>query len=73
MPARKDGFMKRRIAILLVALLPATGCRSWNVRAFGTDINAVEPQGYQLSLEEQLGIALLIGVAAAGIAYSVSQ
>ena len=65
--------MKRRIAILLVALLPAAGCQTWNVRAFGTDINAVEPQGFELTLEEQLGIALLIGVAVAGGVYMASR
>jgi len=64
--------MKRRIAILLVALLPAVGCQSWNVRAFGTNINAMEPQGFELTLEEQLGIALLIAVAVGGIVYAAS-
>lgn len=64
------GFMKRRIAILLCAALPLCGCRTWDVRAFGQPLQAQEPHGaggFDLTLEEQLGIVLVLAVGIAGI------
>ena len=68
--------MKRRIAILICAILPSAGCHSWDVRAFGQPVAAPEPSGsggFDLTLEEQLGIVLIIALAVAGIAAAASN
>jgi hypothetical protein len=55
---------------LLLLLLLATGCRTWEVNAFGVPLNGEPPRHVQassdLSTEEKLGVILIVGIAVAG-------
>lgn len=64
---------------LLVLLLLVTGCRSWEVRAFGVPIGKEKEPRYvvassdDLTTEEKLGVILILGVAVgAGVAVALA-
>ncbi|MCK6460789.1 MAG: hypothetical protein L6Q95_12965 [Planctomycetes bacterium] len=62
---------------LLVLLLLATGCRTWDVNAFGVPLGEEPPRHVQassdLSGEEKLGVILILAVAVgAGVAVALA-
>ncbi|MHC4960310.1 MAG: hypothetical protein ACYTGN_18320 [Planctomycetota bacterium] len=66
---------KRRLAILALAALTCTGCQTFDVSAFGQPLNAKSPKwdGIELSTEEKLGVALIVGLAVGGIVYAATR